>query len=67
MKQISLAAARTNAGLTQEQLAEKLGVTRKSIQNWELGRSQIKKANFIAFCAVTGFEQGDIFLPFGNP
>lgn len=67
MKQISLAAARVNAGLTQEQVAEKLGVTRKSVQNWELGRIPIKKANFIAFCTITGFEQEDIFLPFGNP
>ena len=67
MKQISLAAARVNAGLTQEQLAKKLGVTRKSVQNWELGRSNIRKANFIAFCYVTGFDEDDIFLPVGNP
>lgn len=67
MKQISLAAARVNAGLTQQELAEKLGVTRKSIQNWELGKTQIRKANFIALCTITGFNQEDIFLPFGNP
>lgn len=67
MKQISLAAARVNAGLTQEELAEKLGVTRKSIQNWENGKKPIRKSNFIAFCTVTGFDQSDIFLPFGNP
>lgn len=66
MKQISLAAARVDAGLTQEELAEKLGVTRKSVQNWELGRKPIRKANFIAFCAITGFEQDDIFLPLNN-
>lgn len=66
MKQITLAAARVNAGLTQEQLAEKLGVTRKSVQNWELGRRPIRKSNFIAFCTITGFEQDDIFLPTKN-
>lgn len=67
MKQISLAAARVNAGFTQEELAEKLGVTRKSIQNWESGKKTIRKSNFIAFCTVTGFDQGDIFLPQKNP
>lgn len=67
MKQISLAAARVNADLTQQELAEKLGVTRKSIQNWELGKKRIKKANFIAFCTVTGFNPEDIFLPNVNP
>lgn len=63
MKQISLAAARVNAEMTQQELAKKLGVTRKSIQNWEHGKQKIKKANFIAFCAVTGFNEEDIFLP----
>lgn len=67
MKQISLAAARVNAGYTQEELAEKLGVTRKSIQNWESGKKIMRKSNFIAFCTVTGFDQDDIFLPTGNP
>ena len=31
--------ARTNAGLTQEQVAEKIMVSRQSISNWENGKS----------------------------
>ena len=37
MIQISLAAARVNAGLTQEEVAEKLQVSKKTIVNWEKG------------------------------
>ena len=35
MAKISLAAARVNTGLTQEQLAEKMGVSRQAISKWE--------------------------------
>ena len=34
---ISLAAARVNAGLTQAETAEKMGVTKRTIINWEKG------------------------------
>ena len=32
---------RTHAGLTQEQLAEKLGVSRQAVAKWERGVSHI--------------------------
>lgn len=67
MRAISLKAARVSADLTQKEIAEKLGVTRKSVQNWEKGRTNIKKAHLIAYCAVTGFTPDDIFLPTVNP
>lgn len=35
--QISLAAARVNAGLTQEDVAEKMKVSKKTVINWEKG------------------------------
>lgn len=35
---ISLAAARVNAGMTQEETANKLQVTKQTIINWEKGR-----------------------------
>lgn len=34
---ISLAAARVNAGLTQEKVAQKLGVAKRTIISWEKG------------------------------
>lgn len=36
MKYPNVEAERARAGWTQEQLAEKLGVTRKTLYNWEL-------------------------------
>ena len=35
----NLRAERNRAGLSQEQLAEKIGVTRQAISNWERGVS----------------------------
>ena len=40
--QISLAAARINAQLTQEDIAKKLGVGKQTIVNWEKGKTQPK-------------------------
>lgn len=36
--QISLAAARVNAEMTQEQVAKEMQVTKRTILNWEKGR-----------------------------
>lgn len=36
--QISLEAARVNANMTQQDVAEKMGVSRQTIVNWEKGR-----------------------------
>lgn len=39
MLQISLAAARVNAGLTQKEAAEKMGVSSVTMVNWEKGKT----------------------------
>ena len=62
-KRITLAAARVNAGLSQEELAKKLGVSRMLVWQWENGKAPMKPAYLIAFCAITGFSESDIFLP----
>lgn len=62
-KRITLAAARVNAGLTQEELANKLGVSRMLVYQWESGKVPMKPAYVIAFCAITGFSESDIFFP----
>lgn len=36
--QISLAAARVNAGLTQREVAEKLGISNNTLVAWEAGK-----------------------------
>lgn len=63
MKQITLAAARVSAGLTQQELADKIGVSRTSIIKWETGQTPMKPAYFYAVCQVTGFDVNDIILP----
>lgn len=38
--QISLAAARVNAGLTQEDVAKAMNVGKQTVVNWEKGKSE---------------------------
>ena len=59
---ISLAAARVNAGLTQEYVANKMEVTRQSIVNWEKGKVIPKPAQFKMMCDLYAIPQNYIFL-----
>lgn len=43
---------RISAGLTQEQLAEKMGVTVASVQNWESGKTNIETRRYRELAAV---------------
>lgn len=63
MQKITIAAARKNMNLTQDQMAKRLGVSRKTICNWEAGRKKMRKANAIAFSAITGFSEDELILP----
>ena len=63
-QRITMAAARVNKGLTQEELAAQLGVTRNTYNSWETGRAEMKTAYFIAFCQIVGFGPDDIIMPF---
>lgn len=63
MAKISLAAARVNTGLTQEQLAKKMGVSRQMVVEWENGKREMRTVYLYAFCHITGFSEDDIFLP----
>ena len=53
---ISLKAARVNAGLSQQEVADKLGVSKHTIINWELGRTKVKMNNIIALAYVYGVD-----------
>ena len=63
MAKVTLAGARVSAGLTQKELAEKMGVSRDSVMNWESGKTEIRVPNLILFCQMTGFDEDDILLP----
>lgn len=43
---------RINAGLTQEQLAEKMGVSVVSVQNWESGKTNIEMRRYMELASV---------------
>lgn len=64
MPKIKLAAVRVNAGLTQEQLGEQIGVSRATIASWENGETQISKGNLLLFATICQFPQEYIFLPY---
>lgn len=63
MAKITLEAARVNAKLTQEELAQKMGVSRQSVFDWENGKREMKPAYLYMFCGITGFTEDDILLP----
>ncbi len=60
MAKISMEAARVNAGYTQEELAQKMGVSRTTINAWECGRIEVKPLYLYAFCHLVGMDEDDI-------
>lgn len=63
MPKITMEAARVNAGMTQEQMAERLGVHRQTVLCWENGKRAINTAYLHLFCEIVGFSEDDIILP----
>lgn len=49
-----IAAKRKEKGLTQEQLAEKLGVTNKAVSKWETGKSMPDLSIIQELCQILG-------------
>ena len=62
--QISMAAARVNAGLTQAKVAKKMGVSNVTILNWEKGKVTPKPSQLAMFCSICGISEDHIFLPY---
>ena len=61
---ITLKAARVNAGLTQEEVAEALNKSKNTIRNYEQGRSMPDIETGKAIAALYGLSVDDlIFLP----
>lgn len=63
MAKITLKAARVNAGLSQAELAEKMGVSRDAIIAWENGKRPIRPIYLFKLCSVVEFSEDDILLP----
>lgn len=66
MALVTLAGARVSAGYTQQSFAEKLGVSRALVANWENGKAKMRPINLYAICHLTGFNESEILLPDNN-
>lgn len=62
-RKIKIAAVRVNAGLSQEELAEKMNVSRSSIVNWENGKTSISSASLFQLAEICNWPADQIFLP----
>jgi len=63
MPQITITGARKNLGLTQSELAEKLGVSLSAVQKWESGKADIRFSHMKQISLLTGFSLDDFILP----
>ena len=64
MAQLTLRAARVNAGLTQKEAADALHVSNKTLCAWENGSSVPKADKIDPICDLYGVSYDDlIFLP----
>ena len=60
--QISLKAARVNAGLTQKEAAQEIGVDVSTILSWEKGKTSPKATHLEALCKLYHMPVDHIFL-----
>lgn len=58
-----MAAARVDKGLTQDDIARKMKVSKTTVVSWEKGKIIPKPAQFEMFCRICGFSADEIFLP----
>ena len=61
--QITLAAARVNAGMTQEDVAKRMGISKQTIVNWEKGKTSLSVANLEMLSKLYRISKDYIFLP----
>lgn len=60
---ISLAAARINANLTQQEVAERMKVSKSTVINWEKGKSSLKPSDLYYLSRIYDIPVENIFLP----
>jgi len=63
MPKITIASARVNAGYTQAEFAQKIGVSLPALQKWEAGKSDMRVSSLKKISEVTGFSMDDFILP----
>lgn len=60
---ISLAAARVNSKLTQEEVAQRMKIGKRTIINWEKGSVMPSFADLSMLSKIYGIPVDNIFLP----
>ena len=63
MKKITLKAARVNAGLTQEEAAQAINVTGRTLISWENGVTYPTVDKLLRLCSPYDVQISDIFIP----
>ena len=61
---IRLSAVRVNAGLSQEELASKMRVSRATIVNWESNKVKMSEADLTLYLQYVDFRKSIFFLPY---
>lgn len=61
--QISLAAARVNAGLTQDDVAKEMKISKNTLVNWEKGKIIPSFASLQMLSTLYNMPTDNIFLP----
>lgn len=61
---IKLAAVRVNAGKSQQDIADEMGVSRLTVCNWESGKTKMSEADILMFSHICNFPRENIFLPY---
>lgn len=64
---ITLAAARVNVGLTQKEVAKKLGISNKTLQSWEKGTSDPSVSQAETLCSLYRRPMDSIIFLQTNP
>ena len=59
---LDIRTARVSRGLTQSALADKVGVSKTTIVQWESGETAPTTPNFFTLCEVLNYEPNDIFF-----
>lgn len=57
---VTLKAARINKGLTQEDVAKAVNVTKKTVGSWEKGKTMPKSDKIELLCSLFGCSYDDI-------
>lgn len=60
---ISLAAARVNANMTQQEVAEKMHIGKQTLVSWEKGNTEPKTSQIRLLSEIYNIPIDNIFLP----